>query len=177
LWVKVSLDVTLTSHAAEDSLFNFKIKQKARGVVFVLEALSFWRMEVDPLKMWKSIFKYAKGDAETGFLFWSYYRELLFKISRLVFDLGVFIVLFFLSWFLNVGFVSDILRMFSYIFLSLGTYRAFKMALEYGVFHQGEIKVKVKRFLVLWYFLTAQVFGFLSGLRGRSIQDVLDASE
>ncbi len=165
------------SHAAEDSLFNFKIKEKAKTVVFVPEALSYWRMEADPIKMWKSIFKYAKGDAETGFLFWSYYRELLFKFSRLVFDLGVFIFLFFLAWFLSLGFLSDILRMFSYIFLSFGTYRVFKMALEYGVFHQGEIKVKVQRFLVLWYFLTAQVFGFLRGLRGSSIQDMLEASE
>lgn len=152
------------SHAGEDSLFNFFVKQKAKRVAFVPEAVCYWQMERDPLKMWKSIYRYAKGDAETGFLFWGYYRELLIKLSKLVFDIGVFGILFILGWYLQFGFLSDILRMFSYVFLVMGGYRVCRLAIEYGVFLKGGVGEMVQRFFVLWYFLSAQVLGFLGGV-------------
>ncbi len=153
------------THAGEDSLFNFYVMGKARKVAFIPEAIVNWRMEPDLWKMWKSIFRYAKGDAETGFLFWGYYRELLIKLSKLGFDLLVFLLIYLLAGYLNLILISSALRFVSYPFLLFGIFRIYTLSKEYGVFLPGSVKEKARKFVMLWYFLSAQVCGFLSGVR------------
>jgi glycosyltransferase involved in cell wall biosynthesis len=153
------------THAGEDSLFNFNVRRIVNGIAFVPEAIAHWKMEPDLWKMWKSIFRYAKGDAETGFLFWSYYRDLLIKLSKLGFDLLLFLFFYFVAGYLALILISSVLRFVSYPFLLFGIYRIYILSKEYGVFLEGSIKEKAMKFSVLWYFLSAQVCGFLRGVR------------
>ena len=89
------------SFAGEDSLFAAYAKTASRAVAFVPDAYCYWRLPGGFMKMIKTVFRYAKGDGETGELFWNYYIVLIDKIGALFVHLYFLTVSLFLSIYLE----------------------------------------------------------------------------
>lgn len=75
--------------AGEDSLFDYYLKSFVRRAVFVPEAEVRWFVPQTIGGYSRMLFRYARGDAEGGKLFWNHYRFLLSSFGRLGLDLAV----------------------------------------------------------------------------------------
>lgn len=81
------------SLAGEDSLFDYYLKCSAKNFAFVPEAIVFWHFPKDLIKAAKTIIRYARGDAESGKLFWSDYLNLSEQYIKLFFEVFSYLLL------------------------------------------------------------------------------------
>ncbi len=153
--------------AAEDSLFGYAMKVKGVSLAFSPDAIVEWKLPDRILPMWRKIFNYSRGDAETGFLFWKHYFDLfseffkaLVEISILLFVFLIFEFLYTISWchFFVLAFLLVAVRAFFY----------FK---RFGALGENPFF----RILALSILSSAQLSGFIRGLLSlRSNKELLN---
>ncbi|HMO19094.1 MAG TPA: glycosyltransferase [Oligoflexia bacterium] len=172
------------SHSAEDSLFDYYLKSKARRIYFVPDARVFWKMPENPFRAWNTIRRYAYGDAETGFLFWRHY----FNLSDFILRAGVeLIFLIFMILVLPVFFGNFIVWIFvSSILLSI-LYRWYLFLKENAVFYHKHIAISpwsipphprlLPRLFAFHLLFSAQCFGFISGVFSRRRSSLFTSTE
>lgn len=143
------------SLAAEDSLFGFKMKKENIKLAFSPDAIVDWQLPNNIFSMWKKLYRYARGDAETGFLFWQHYLNLLTEAAKGSFDLFVVIIL---------TLIFDLFTSSSIILIILiGLFPLRRMVMYFMRF--GKLGPHpYSRLLVLFVLSSAQLFGFIKGL-------------
>jgi cellulose synthase/poly-beta-1,6-N-acetylglucosamine synthase-like glycosyltransferase len=147
--------------AGEDSLFGVQAKYASRAVAFVPDAYCYWHVPKNLIAMFKTIFRYAKGDGESGKLFWTYYIILSDRMAALFIHLTFLLlfVLLYLKW--SLFFYPTLILILSYL------HRAFTIANSYAAFAKADIVDILCRCLVLKFALPAQLLGFFSGILNR----------
>jgi len=158
--------------AAEDSLFDYYLKGKAKVIYFVPDAFVLWNISDSPIKLWNTIRRYARGDAETGFLFWSHYFS-LFK-----YVLQFFCDVFFLLLLLSIAVLTGITPIYYLVILlsPLVVWRWISIMRENTVFSLDSSSEKgfskpyriLLRIFAFHLLFSAQCVGFLMGFgKGR----------
>lgn len=150
------------SFAGEDSLFGIYAKSASREVAFVPDAYCYWHLPNGISKMYRTIYCYAKGDAESGGLFWSYYLVLIDKLGPLFVHLFFLILSFVLSLKSASFFYPTVVLFLTYV------YRILSLVNSYAVFNQASLSDIFYRKIVLKFALIAQLLGFISGLFERN---------
>lgn len=142
------------SFAAEDSLFGFLLKRANKNLVYSPDALVYWYFPKTIKEAWIKIHKYARGDAETGFLFWEHYIRQANVFFRAIFDfIFISLIFIFLSQFKSV--------LFLLYFLPIA--RILKYISSYGV-RFSKIFDRWDEFLAVMVLITSQFTGFARGL-------------
>lgn len=148
--------------AGEDSLFDFNLKFKAKKLAFVPIAKCKWLMPRSIVKMGKTIQRYSYGDAETGFLFWSYYYSLLKNILTLFFEFFIFVSFFVFG----LAFKSKLILILSAIVFLTTALFYLKVILSYGPLRRGGgLREKICNFLAVNFMIFYQSIGFISGFK------------
>jgi cellulose synthase/poly-beta-1,6-N-acetylglucosamine synthase-like glycosyltransferase len=143
------------SLTAEDSLFGFQMKKQNYKLGFSPDAIAFWDLPQSSSDYWKKVYKYSKGDAETGFLFWDHYFILFNEVLKGIFDLlcvisiGMFLGLFFNS----TNFILTLCSLFLFIRIIFYFKRFGKITQQ-----------NYLRTFVVFLHSSAQAFGFTRGL-------------
>lgn len=165
LWRDVGRFPEYLSFAGEDSLFAYYCKHFARKVVFVPEAVVRWEMPTSFFKLFKTVFRYAKGDAEGGKLFWSHYLSLLTSFSKIALELSLAFVL----WLFSFVLLQPLFLVCALGLVISGVFRGLLFVLRYQPFSSEHLdfKSKIGRFLAAVSMYFAQGLGFLSGLLKR----------
>lgn len=73
-WAMVDGYPTWLTYAAEDTLFDCELKRTGGQWAFVPEAIVYWKINSSFTKIFKTVYRYAKGDGEAG-LFGVNYRN------------------------------------------------------------------------------------------------------
>lgn len=150
------------SLAGEDSLFDFYLKSSAKSFAFVPEAIAFWHFPLTLAKSFKTIFNYARGDAEGGKLFWADYLNISEQYLKMCFELALFFVMMK---------VYTVTKMFSLLAITLlclvfFIFRYLRLVLAY---RPGAIfsKTGFWKVLAIMFLTFAQFLGFVRGLFSR----------
>lgn len=153
---------THLTFAGEDSLFDYYLKTAARKVAFVPDAIAQWRFPKGLKRIARTVFNYSRGDAESGFLFFSYYLSLLDVALKVGLEtLAALLALIVGDW---TGW--SVFSIVGFIFLLAAFIRLIKLILSYrpgrgGRFDAREFGVN---FSAVFVMVVAQVFGFLRGI-------------
>jgi len=152
------------SFAGEDTLFDCFLKTAAKKIAFVPDAYCYWVMPLDIKSTFKTIFRYSKGDGESGEL-WTYYFSLIRNILSLAFELicsFIFLILYF-------SFSSKIFCYLALFFFFLYLVKGLRVFMMYRAHEGAGLKELFFRGLALKVMLLAQSLGFLSGLKSRPL--------
>ena len=147
--------------AGEDSLFDYYLKTAASRFAFVPDAIAFWSPPQGVLALARTIRRYARGDAETGYLFWEYYTVLLRTFGYSLLEAGLAGLLLVLA----LLFSSSAVKIAALVVFACFLLRIFRFISGYlaGV-QRRELGFLTLSAAVL--FLTVnQAIGFLRGLR------------
>lgn len=162
--------------AAEDSLFDYYLKGKAKIIYFVPDAFVLWNIPDSPLKLWNTIRRYARGDAETGFLFWSHYFSLYKYALKLFLDTLFLFLLLLLAVLIGIQFIYYLVVFLSPLLvwrwisiMKENTVFILDTEQEKGVFKCYRILLRVFAFHLLF---SAQCVGFLMGVEKGRKQNV-----
>lgn len=99
LWRRAGGFPEYLSYAGEDSLFAFFLKYQAEKVAFVPESIVSWHMPAGFKSISKTLFRYASGDAEGGYLFWRHYLWASYQVLAVGFEFTLALVAALFSWF------------------------------------------------------------------------------
>jgi hypothetical protein len=92
LWQRVSGYPEWLTDAAEDTLFDYHVKLQPVKWAFVPQAVATWQPPRNLRQLFKTFFRYAKGDGEAG-MFAGHYRGKVIRLLGLGFLLAMFLVL------------------------------------------------------------------------------------
>ncbi len=150
------------SLAGEDSLFDYYLKSSAKRFAFVPEATAFWHFPTTLSKSFKTIFNYARGDAEGGKLFWANYSNVCEQYLKLSLEL----VLFF--GFLYIYQITNFLFCF-WISLIVGIFFLLRSCRLIFSYHPGFIfsREGMANIGAIIFLTLAQFLGFIRGLFAR----------
>lgn len=87
VWEKAGGYPEHLTDAGEDTLFDYHAKVVSRNWAFVPEAMVFWRAPDNFRKLYKTFFRYARGDGETGtnaHLYWNQLKSLTWRFIGLL---------------------------------------------------------------------------------------------
>jgi len=149
--------------AGEDTLFDYYLKTAVKHAAFVPDAIVHWRMPEGIWALARTIYRYARGDAEGGMMFWDYYLKLVDSCFKCALEL---VLLAMLALFYSMvpgrmmGFLLAVLC------LSL-VFRGLRLAGGYQPFAGRRLTLVrcLSRLAALKLMLCCQCAGFMHGLR------------
>lgn len=149
--------------AGEDSLFDYYLKSSAKKFAFVPEATAFWHFPETTSKSFKTIFNYARGDAEGGKLFWADYFNVCEQYLKLCLELFLFFV------FKYIYQVANFLPCF-WISLTVVVFFIFRCCRLIFAYHPGSVfsKEGLNNIRAIMFLTVAQFLGFIRGMFARN---------
>ena len=151
--------------AGEDSLFDYYLKCAVPTAAFVPDALAYWKLPSGPIRLFRAIASYARGDAEGGKLFALYYLNLLREFGNATLELVV-ATLFALF---NSAWPAAVFFWISLIFFVFAGIRIVALAMKYRPFDRGGLFTAegARSLLAVLLMTKAQCWGYLRGLLSR----------
>ncbi len=161
LWVQAGWFPDYLTFAGEDSLFALHCRSFARKTAFTPDAIVHWTMPKSFPKLFRMVFRYARGDAEGGRLFGEQYLSTLQFFIAILLELSAGWLLLLGPWWLSLP---------GWVFIGFGLIRLFCAVDRYSPFSslvETDIKHVAGRFTAGLGMFAAQSLGFLWGLLGR----------
>ncbi len=161
VWARAGGYPEWLTDAGEDTLFDILLQSQPSWWAFVPSAIVYWHTPRTLRQLWRTVYRYARGDGETGLLSSLYVNKMkkLFRyMGFLTVSLLVAIGASVLGGLTGLGILAFVLA----LFLFWGLWKD----------HQkggGEFASGLYRFVATQVFLLAQLVGFVSGVRNRPL--------
>ena len=159
VWAKVGGYPEWLTDAGEDTLFDIVLRSQPSVWAFVPSAIVYWHAPRTLRQLWRTVYRYARGDGETGLLSALYLTKLK-KVLRYGGGLALLLV-----GGLGVGLLWGIKAVGLLAAFLLGT-------IAWGIWKDarksdGGFSGKLYRLAATQVFILAQLIGFISGVRNR----------
>ncbi len=148
--------------AGEDSLFDYYLKSTGAMLAFVPDAEVLWLFPKSIKAIFKMIYRYARGDAEGGKVFWGHYLWLLKQLGFFVVELSLASAITFL-YLKSGGSFLFLLLVFAGVFPVMRIIRIGRAYRPYSSL-DGDLSGLLFRPLGLAVVIIAQVAGFIRGM-------------
>lgn len=151
------------SDAGEDSLFDVYLKSQAEEGAFVPDALVYWEMPQTARELFRTVHRYARGDAEGGRVAWEYYLNLLEAWAGICGDAGlaatVLVLRFVFPW--------PVLTWVSLALSAVALFRFVQMLRAYPSATDPSTGARLGARAAVAVMTVGQALGFCSGLLAR----------
>jgi glycosyltransferase involved in cell wall biosynthesis len=157
------------SFAGEDTLFDRYAKLQAGKWAFVPEAVVYWHAPGNLEKLYRTQYRYSKGDGESGLfasLYWGKLAALIWKAGFYSFSLIIYLAAILVAWLLFEPWVAAGLAGAAGLLALIWLLRRLHM-------HSYNIKYLSMAPLVYW----AQLRGFAAGVKERPAVNARRASQ